>query len=286
MDDYYLVNKVKNTGDSEAMSHIPYGIGGIYEIENTVNGKRYIGSSSNIRKRLADHRNFLRKNNHNNEHLQCAWNKYGEDKFVYDMVHTCSKDTLLLCEQWVIDQYDFNKELYNMGKKTMSAMTGRKHSAETKLKMSISQSKRVFTEEHKRNIAISKIGRKVCEQGRLNMSASQKGRIMSEETKKKLLLANKGKIRSKEHSRKLSEALKGKKVSEETKEKMSKSATNRLPSKCHRKFPIGTIEKVNELYLSGMRPFEIAKELGISRGYATKIVSNWRRNKYGKRNGQ
>lgn len=51
---------------------------GIYCIINIKNSKRYIGSSKNIRQRLWTHRACLRHNNHENAHLQAAWNKYGE----------------------------------------------------------------------------------------------------------------------------------------------------------------------------------------------------------------
>lgn len=42
---------------------------GIYMLLNTKNGKRYIGSSINIRKRLWEHRALLRHNKHDNPHL-------------------------------------------------------------------------------------------------------------------------------------------------------------------------------------------------------------------------
>lgn len=39
---------------------------GIYMLLNTKNGKRYIGSSINIRRRLWTHRALLRHNKHDN----------------------------------------------------------------------------------------------------------------------------------------------------------------------------------------------------------------------------
>lgn len=59
----------------------------IYEIKNTINGKRYIGQSqptNNIR--LNNHRYALRCGTHSNSHLQSAWNKYGEKVFVWNKV--------------------------------------------------------------------------------------------------------------------------------------------------------------------------------------------------------
>lgn len=55
---------------------------GIYCIQNIFNNKRYIGSSKNIIVRLEKHRSLLRKNKHENKHLQNAWNKYKEENFI------------------------------------------------------------------------------------------------------------------------------------------------------------------------------------------------------------
>lgn len=57
---------------------------GVYQIYNTVNGKRYIGSSIHIEQRFKEHLRNLRANKHVNAHLQSAWNKYGEHSFVFE----------------------------------------------------------------------------------------------------------------------------------------------------------------------------------------------------------
>jgi group I intron endonuclease len=58
----------------------------IYKIVNTVNGKFYVGSTTNTRERFRTHRNRLRRNRHHAPHLQAAWNKYGEAAFVFHVV--------------------------------------------------------------------------------------------------------------------------------------------------------------------------------------------------------
>lgn len=78
-------------------------VSGIYILTNSVNGKRYIGSSNNIRKRLWKHRSLLRHNKHENPYLQNAWNKYGEDMFAFAVIETCETDVLLEREQYYID---------------------------------------------------------------------------------------------------------------------------------------------------------------------------------------
>jgi group I intron endonuclease len=52
---------------------------GIYRIINKINDKFYIGSSDNIERRFSRHLLDLKKNKHDNQHLQNAWNKYGKE---------------------------------------------------------------------------------------------------------------------------------------------------------------------------------------------------------------
>lgn len=76
---------------------------GIYMLLNTTNGKRYIGSSINLRTRLWKHRSLLRHNKHDNPHLQNAWNKYGEDSFVYSIIELCDVENRFHREQFYVD---------------------------------------------------------------------------------------------------------------------------------------------------------------------------------------
>ena len=61
---------------------------GIYSIYCIDNNKIYIGQSRHIRKRLCKHIRDLRKCRHQNEYLQRAWNKHGEQSFLFDVVET------------------------------------------------------------------------------------------------------------------------------------------------------------------------------------------------------
>ena len=58
---------------------------GIYKILNTVNGKFYIGSTNNLRKRLYEHYRALNLGIHTNKHLQAAWIKYGKEGFKFQI---------------------------------------------------------------------------------------------------------------------------------------------------------------------------------------------------------
>ncbi len=64
---------------------------GIYTITCTATDTVYIGQSHNIHLRFSQHKSKLRKGTHANPHLQAAWNKYGEQVFVFQ-VHTLEPD--------------------------------------------------------------------------------------------------------------------------------------------------------------------------------------------------
>jgi group I intron endonuclease len=97
---------------------------GIYMIQNKINGNSYIGSSKNIRYRIITHKGLLSRNKHVNCHLQAAYNKYGEDSFVFKPILVCEMRNLLTYEQAIIDKMH---PKYNIAKSATSPMSGRKH---------------------------------------------------------------------------------------------------------------------------------------------------------------
>lgn len=81
-------------------------------ITNTENGKRYIGSSCKVVKRWAEHKSALNSNRHENPYLQNSWNKYGGEKFKFELIErVINRDLLLEIEQYYLDS--FNPE-YNI----------------------------------------------------------------------------------------------------------------------------------------------------------------------------
>jgi group I intron endonuclease len=105
---------------------------GIYCIVNTINQKKYIGSSKNLHNRLMSHRAYLRTNNHFNKKLQNSWNKYGENNFQYFIMEFCEENVLLEREQYYINKV---KPWFNI----IVEVQELKMSEETKIKMSNSR---------------------------------------------------------------------------------------------------------------------------------------------------
>lgn len=100
---------------------------GIYEIINIVNGKRYIGSSINIDKRIKTHKRQLKKGIHHSIILQKAYDKYKEESFEYRIICKCNKEHKQFIEQLYLDSM---KPEYNISKSSKCPMLGRKHTKE------------------------------------------------------------------------------------------------------------------------------------------------------------
>ena len=150
---------------------------GIYCIENTVNGKKYIGKSVNIPYRLTGHKWALSENRHSNSHLQRAYNKYGLENFKFYMLEECDKDILSDKEVYFIKKYKTKNQKfgYNLTdggegtlgrivseesrKKTSVSNTGKVRSAEVIEQMSIRSRLRVHTKEENEKISLSTIGK-------------------------------------------------------------------------------------------------------------------------------
>jgi group I intron endonuclease len=89
---------------------------GIYRIKNLVNSKCYYGSSKQIEKRFDRHIRGLKNNVHVNTILQRAWDKYGEDNFLFEVVEECDINVLLETEQKYLDLHpDYNIGLTSSG---------------------------------------------------------------------------------------------------------------------------------------------------------------------------
>lgn len=150
---------------------------GIYCIENTVNGKKYIGKSVNIPYRLTGHKWALSKNRHSNSYLQRSYNKYGLQNFKFYILEECDKDTLSDREIYFIKKYKTKNKMYGYNltdggegtlgharsdesrKKTSVSNTGKVRSDDVKEQMSIRAKSRLHTDEENKKISLSMIGK-------------------------------------------------------------------------------------------------------------------------------
>ena len=177
---------------------------GIYCIECLITNVKYIGQTcENFYRRWTFHKWNFKNNKHSNSYMQNAWNKYGEENFKFYPIESfdiSEKDNILKnkideLEKYYIEKYDtFNNgfnlttggEKCNMrplsdeakrkiGNKNKVNMLGKKHTEETKQKMSDSHKGYIKTEDHRKHL-----------------SESKKGKPISEEHKEKCRLANQG----------------------------------------------------------------------------------------------
>ena len=177
---------------------------GVYVIQNVINNKKYIGSSISIKRRMSEHFRCLKKQRHPSLYFQRAFNKYNEDNFKPKCLLYCDKSNLLFYEQRALDVYKpYNS---NYGYNTCSKagnMLGFKFSEESKKKSSISHL----------GIKSGMKGRKHTEESKLKMSNSSatKGKRPSEKTIQAVIAARRGVKHTEETKLKISLAHKGKK---------------------------------------------------------------------------
>lgn len=76
---------------------------GIYCIISSLNNKKYIGSSSNLSKRIREHFRLLKNNEHISKYMQHSYNKYGLDSFSVKILEYVSVESLIIKEQEYID---------------------------------------------------------------------------------------------------------------------------------------------------------------------------------------
>jgi group I intron endonuclease len=213
-------------------------LSGVYEIVNTLNGKRYIGSSVSVYRRLEDHKRSLRKGTSRHNHLQSAFNKYGESNFIFRPIIYCDSDMTLIYEQACIDTL---RPEYNGSTCAEASMRGYK-----------------MTEEQKEKLSMSRRGFRHSEETKAKMSAARKGHPVSEETRAKLRAANIGKNVSLETRAKIGDISRGRVMSEESRLRMS-AAQKGIPMSTEEK-AILTSRMIGNKYALGYKPSDETKK--------------------------
>lgn len=225
---------------------------GVYAIRNIVSGRIYVGSTSRLNRRWADHKSLLERGKHHSRRLQRSWTKHGPSAFSFEILEQVdSLRDLLVAEQTWIDrlnaacqQRGFNVlplagksagRLFSRGirLKMGASQRGRKHSAEHIAKAVAARAGYRPTEEHKRIISWFHKGKLVSEATRAKQSASQRsiGKVMSSEARARISAANRGHTVSEEVRARISCGLKGLKrgpMSDEHKAKIRAAQKRRL----------------------------------------------------------
>ncbi len=280
------------TGKSIADSFSDFKYSGVYLLRCKVNGKIYIGQSTNINQRIKDHRcncqNLTR--NYITTRLYLAMRKYGVENFTVEILEKVEDLSLIdTREQYYLDLFtSYNNKIGYNTCPYVKSNRGVIHSDETKKKISdkkkgIKQSPELIA---KRIAPL--IGRKRAPEIGAKISIAQKGKKVSEATKQKLALANKGRVQSDEEKSKRVESMKGYKHSSETIEKIRKSNTGKVASKeiidtlrtSHAKQskPILKYNKDMSLLKEYVTISELSRIENIDRTYISRMLSGKRLN--------
>ena len=233
-------------------------VSGIYQIRNTVNGKTYVGSTTSLRRRRAEHLRELAAGRHFNPILQRAWAKYGAQAFVFEVVEVCPREDRHVREQHYLDTLapaynvmkvageipvygatDAMREAVRRHATGNTYRVGKKHSPETIELLRQVHKGVIPSQETKDRRSASLMGRVISQKTVDATIQRNKDRVWTEESRNKLAESqsarftpearahltqiNTGKKASDETKAKMSESRRGKTASEETKKRMAEA---------------------------------------------------------------
>ena len=161
---------------------------GIYKIINIKNNKFYVGSAVDFAKRKRMHVWKLRKGTHANKHLQAAWNKYGEDSFIFVLVqHVAEMVDLLNEENWWLQMSVGQPNCYNIAESATAFGLGKSgekngmfgktftHTPEAKAKIAAAGTGRVRSQESIEKYRAKRKGMPVSEAQKAQISRTLSG---------------------------------------------------------------------------------------------------------------
>ncbi len=189
---------------------------GVYKITCLSSGKYYIGYSKNVKRRFNAHKSGLKRNKHQNQHLQKSYNKYNIENFTFETLHTCNTiDEAKSLELQYLDDINIRPFLYNMHYNNSGGDTLTHHPNRTEI---IEKMTRTIIELNN-NMTKEEKQQKYGQNGEKN---GMYGRTHTDEVKKRSSEMHKG-----------NEYCKGKKASDETRQKMSIVARQRTGDANH-----------------------------------------------------
>lgn len=244
---------------------------GVYVIKCVPNGRFYVGSSGNIRKRKRTHLKQLRNGKHHNVFLQRVYDKYGEDSFKFSYRLTDTKHEAILLEQHYLYSHMFNSKCMNIGLHAACGDNITRHPERAKIiarrtatqfanlqAMSIEEKKRLFGRAGSKN---GMYGKSHSKETRIRMSYSAiarggdhlRGIRKSEDGRRNIAEAARKRVLDPSYVN----SFKGKTHSEEARKRMSEANKGRRPPNARR-------IRVGKKKFDTLR--ECAKTLGVSNG--------------------
>lgn len=200
----------------------------IYRITNMANNKFYIGSAESFARREWQHKYDLKRGTHKNPRLQAAWNKYGADMFVFEILETVpeGEDQLVWEDKWLRGCVG-KADCYNVNILATAPRLGLKLSEESKTQLSTNRKGKHAGEDHYR------YGQTVSDEVRQKIGDTQRGK--PKKPGRKVSEAGMAKIRAAAEAGNYSH-WEGRNHTEEAKEKMRRPVIALLPDGTRREF--------------------------------------------------
>lgn len=178
---------------------------GVYAIVSRIDGKVYVGSTVNIRRRWSHHRSTLRRQTHRNRYLQNAWNLHGEANFEFVVLEEVG-EALSMVEReqaWLDRVRPFERDLgYNL-LATAYTNVGFRFSDEQRANVSAGLKGKPKSAEHRANLWANREKTDEYLDQMSRNGAMGHGRPKSEEHRRKIGTAQRGEAN---HRSKLTEA--------------------------------------------------------------------------------
>jgi group I intron endonuclease len=155
----------------------------VYAIHCMQNERIYIGVTAHPEKRKQQHFAKLRKNIHHNKPLQASFNKYGEADFVFETLREFSDYNAARSFEGALLKEYFNDGLFNTTDQSAGFMVGNKSktgmpcSPETKAKIGAANRGRRHTEESRRKISLGLMGNTFTKGKKQSAEAIEKKRL-------------------------------------------------------------------------------------------------------------
>lgn len=253
-------------------------LSGVYAIVCIPTGKKYVGSSVHIPRRLCEHHTALRKGRHHSPALQRAWAKYGESNFewVVEAIVAAVREDLLAMEQAALDIVFLTKKHLN-GSPTAGSPLGIKWTVEARARMSALKKGRRMSPE-----AYEKLLQRPppSEEARKKTAQSLRGHKHTEEAKRHMKQArSRRRPATEEAKRRMSAAHRGVALPESAREKLRKfmHGKNKGQDNPNAKLGLAQVEEIRSWYDSGQWTMQmLADKFKVSIGLVHGIIHKTR----------